>query len=274
MHTRTIAVCGALALGAGHASSRPIMFTIDPSRSTIDLDITLSVDEIGDRTDSDSSPLSGFVLQALAPIAAPGSTTLYDFEATLNEQLQFVWDYGFLGSASAQLDMGSFFDADPAALNGPVPVTAGAATIPMVPVAGAGTLDVSYGFLLIGSGAEVIDLSTLDPSVADIDQTIETSAGVITISGSAPIDTTQPLEVDGSQIGTVTITGTLTLVATAPEPGCAADYNASGDTDFGDVNAFVAAFSSGDPIADLTGNGSVGFDDINAFVQGFAQGCP
>jgi len=57
-------ITAALALGAGiaPASARPIVFTIDDTLSSVDLEITLSVDGLGPNTDSDTSPVSGFVL--------------------------------------------------------------------------------------------------------------------------------------------------------------------------------------------------------------------
>jgi len=170
--------------------------------------------------------------------------------------------------------MGSFFDAAPAALDGPVPVTSGSATIPMVPVAGDGMLDVSYNFLFIGSGGEMIDLSTIAPSAADVTQTIDIASGVITLGGDVTINATEPLEVDGSAIGTVTIVGTLTLVATAPAPGCNADLNADGSVSFPDVSLFLTAFANGDLTADFNGDGTLSFPDVSAFLGAFAAGCP
>ncbi len=41
-----------------------------------------------------------------------------------------------------------------------------------------------------------------------------------------------------------------------------------------DIDEFIAAFLSGDPIADLNGNGSLNVDDIDAFVAAFLAGCP
>ena len=55
---------------------------------------------------------------------------------------------------------------------------------------------------------------------------------------------------------------------------CTGDLNGDGVIDFSDVNIFVAAFQSSDPVADLSGNGSVGFEDVNLFTSAFAAGCP
>ena len=44
--------------------------------------------------------------------------------------------------------------------------------------------------------------------------------------------------------------------------------------DLGDITAFVAAFSAGDPAADLDGSGLLDLADINVFVAAFVAGCP
>ena len=60
-----------------------------------------------------------------------------------------------------------------------------------------------------------------------------------------------------------------------PDTPCSpADLSGDGSVGFEDLNIFVAAFGSSDPIADLSGNGSVGFEDLNIFSTEFAQGCP
>ena len=61
-----------------------------------------------------------------------------------------------------------------------------------------------------------------------------------------------------------TITGT----------SCPGDLSGNGSIGFEDLNLFIAAFQSGDPIGDLSGNGSVGFEDLNLFIAAFQSGCP
>ena len=68
----------------------------------------------------------------------------------------------------------------------------------------------------------------------------------------------------------------ITLDGQGATPPCvAADIAPDfGVIDFADLNTFIVAFSSGDPIADLSGDGSVGFEDVNLFTTQFSQGCP
>ena len=58
------------------------------------------------------------------------------------------------------------------------------------------------------------------------------------------------------------------------DPACVGDLSGDGSIGFDDLNAFVAAFQSGDPAGDLDGNGRVGFEDLNIFTDAFQSGCP
>lgn len=44
--------------------------------------------------------------------------------------------------------------------------------------------------------------------------------------------------------------------------------------DLADINAFVSAFTTGDPLADFNEDGIFDLADIGAFVGGFVAGCP
>ena len=54
---------------------------------------------------------------------------------------------------------------------------------------------------------------------------------------------------------------------------CPADLNLDESVDLDDIDAFVAEFTRGDPVADLTLDGVINFDDIDAFVESFLNGC-
>ncbi len=55
---------------------------------------------------------------------------------------------------------------------------------------------------------------------------------------------------------------------------CPADLNGDGVLDLSDVQAFIAAFMSGDLLADLTGDGVLDLSDVQAFTASFVAGCP
>jgi hypothetical protein len=65
---------------------------------------------------------------------------------------------------------------------------------------------------------------------------------------------------------------TASVRATAPA-ACPADLNGDGILDFGDVSAFVSAFSAADQTADINGDEILDFGDVSAFVAVFTAGC-
>jgi cytochrome c554/c'-like protein len=63
--------------------------------------------------------------------------------------------------------------------------------------------------------------------------------------------------------------------AALPLPlNCAADLNGDEVLDFFDVQAFLGAFASGDPVADFNEDDTIDFFDLQEFLQAFADGCP
>ncbi|KAA0215031.1 MAG: VCBS repeat-containing protein [Leptolyngbya sp. PLA3] len=57
-------------------------------------------------------------------------------------------------------------------------------------------------------------------------------------------------------------------------PDCAPDLTGDGTLDFFDVQAFLQAFSAGQPAGDFNNDGVYDFFDVQAFLQAFADGCP
>lgn len=61
-------------------------------------------------------------------------------------------------------------------------------------------------------------------------------------------------------------------------PPCRVDLNGDGSVDFFDIQAFLAAFNSGDLLADFSppdgGDGELNFFDIQQFLLEFNAGCP
>ncbi|MEQ9206454.1 MAG: GC-type dockerin domain-anchored protein [Phycisphaerales bacterium] len=55
---------------------------------------------------------------------------------------------------------------------------------------------------------------------------------------------------------------------------CSANLNCDDTLDFFDVSAFLAAFSSSDPIADFNEDGNFNFFDVSTFLVAFSAGCP
>ena len=256
------------------AVSAPIDMAIDPVLSTIDLDMTVDVSVASD-TDTESSPLSGSLRVEFDDAGNPTEISLHDLNVVIDETLSFNWAFGFFGSADADLLAGEVTWGSTDAFVGPVPIDEGDFVLLDVPVALQGTLNVFYDIFLVGTGSESINLADQGDFLTQIDGSVSVSGDTITLTSVIPLNATTPLmDSSGATLGTLTVSGSANIVATAPVPGCPADLNSDGVLDFFDVSAFLSAYSSMDPLADFDGNGVFDFFDVSAFLSAFSAGCP
>jgi len=79
---------------------------------------------------------------------------------------------------------------------------------------------------------------------------------------------------DGSWNGPFTFAGRRMIEFYAPEDGCYADCDESGELDFFDFLCFQNAFAAGEKYADCDGSGYLDFFDFLCFQNEFAAGCP
>lgn len=272
MNRALIAVCAA---ATTPVLASPLDLVIDPAQSSVDLTIEIDLGTLGGDTDSDTSSVTGTIQLALDDFAAPTRAVLGDFDAQLVDDLQFDWVPAFLSTANATLTDAAVSDAAPGIALAPVTIGAmNEVTFPAVPVSITGILDVSYNIFIFGSGMETVDFSTLGDAETDITGSITVNAGVVTLSGSFPIEGSQPLIVDGSELGTVFVSGTATLVASAPAPDCRADLTNDGELDFFDVSAFLQGLTTNDLCSDYNVDGAWDFFDVSAFLSDLGAGCP
>jgi len=68
--------------------------------------------------------------------------------------------------------------------------------------------------------------------------------------------------------------GTIFTAVISGDSCCAADLNMDGELNFFDVSTFLAAYTSGDPLADFTDDGEFNFFDVSAFLSAYNAGCP
>jgi hypothetical protein len=273
MNTKTMTI-GALFLTSAVAVAQPIDMEVDPTQSSIDLTIEVDVGLASD-TDSQSSSLSGFLRVELDDYGNPTQISLHDLGVMIDNDLAFNWSFGFFGSANASLEGGAVTWGSTDNIVGPVPITAGDFILPDVPVALMGTMFVSYDIFIVGGGSETINLADQGDFFSSIEGSIAVSGEDITLTSTLPIDITTPLTDDmGNELGTLTVTGTGTIVATGMAPGCPADLTGDGALDFFDISAFLNAYNAMDLVADFDGNGIFNFFDVSAFLNAFNAGCP
>jgi len=251
-----------------------IVLALDPTQSTLDMTMTVDV-SIASDTDSDSSPLSGFVEIVLDDAGNPSAISITDLAVNIDQTMNFNWSFGFFGSADAAMSGGSVLYDTPGIPTGPVPVVESAFEFPELFVGLGGNLDVSYDIFLVGSDTQTLDLADQGAFSSPFSGEVVVEAGVITVTSTLPIDTVQPIvDSTGNTIGTVTVVGTAHIVASGSAPACAADLNSDGELNFFDVSAFLAAFSAQDPVADFNGDSAFNFFDVSAFLAAFSGGCP
>ena len=272
-HATAMASTALMVTLVSSAGAAPVELTIDQSRSSATFTVTIDAG-FGPDSDTDSSTVSGMMTIEFDDAGAPGEATLLDFDAMFDSALEFSLVPAPLSTASATLDGGAVMAANPGVGVGPVPVAGGSVLFPAVPTALSGTLDAQYNIFLVGSGSEMIDLSTLPEAAEDIDATVTVMDSVLEVSTTIAVDVTQPLMLDETEVGTVRVVGTTTVVATAEIPGCPADLTGDGTLDFFDLSAYLTAFGAQDPSADLTGDGSWDFFDLSAYLALFGAGCP
>lgn len=271
---KTFGVLAVLCVSGG-AIAQPLDFVVDPAQSSIDLGITITVTGFGSDTDSDSSSVSGSVQASYDDPTAPTETSLFDFQGMIDTDLSYNWIPAPFSTAEAFLTGGMIQYADPGNVVGPVPVVSGAFEFMDVPASLAGTVTVDYSIFLLGSGSEVIDLSTLGAAVTAIPGTVSYADGVVTVTNTISFDGEQPLVLNETEFGVVSFAGTATLVATATfEEACPADLATDGMLNFLDVSAFLSAFGSQDSSADFVPDGMFNFLDVSAFLAAYGAGCP
>ncbi len=264
----------ALSALATTATAAPMDMIIDPALSSIDLQMTVDV-SIASDSDTDSSPLSGFLRVEFDDAGNPSEITLHNLMVNIDETLNFNWSFGFFGGADATLSSGAVTWGSIDTIVGPVPVTAGDFVLPDVPLALQGTLAVNYDIFVVGAGSETVNLADQGDIFSQVDGSVAVAGDTVTITSTIPLDASTPLMDDaGTVLGTLTVSGSASIVASAMIPMCAADLNNDGVLDFFDVSMFLNAYSSMNPIADFDGNGVYDFFDVSAFLNAYTAGCP
>ncbi|MFK7883672.1 MAG: GC-type dockerin domain-anchored protein [Phycisphaerales bacterium] len=265
------AVLGLIGSLAGSAAAQPLVFQVDSARSSVDITIELMT-LAGDRTDSDSSAITGLMYLGADSYTVPGSVVLYDAQFSLIDDLDYNWSFGFAGSAEATLSGAGLFDAVPDAPKGPVPVVGSSFNVPGVAIQVAGIADTSYNILLVGNDTVSQDLSQEPPIPTDLGGEFIVVGDTIEITSSVTFSDTL-MVVDG--VADAVINGTATIVAVATIPDCPADVASPfGTLNFFDISAYIGLYNSGVPAADYNADGLLNFFDISAFIALYNAGCP
>ncbi|MEL7483877.1 MAG: hypothetical protein AAFN41_05930, partial [Planctomycetota bacterium] len=248
------------------ASAQPIVLTVDPAQSSLDVEIEI-VSPVGTETDSDSSPVQGTTTIELDDLVNPTSITLSDYAFTATEPLDYFYDFGFFGTVTVTgTDVGITLPAGFPPEVAPVAAGTGAFGLPEIDTQVVGTAGVtSTGIIGNTVGAATFDLGTdTKPDVFAATGTVSVSGSTVTVTITVPFQTTQEQD-----LGVVfNIGGTATVIATGtiPDDPCPADTNGDGALDPADFNAWVIAFNTQAPECDQNGDGLCNPADFNSWV--------
>jgi len=263
-------------LAVGPAAAVPIILTIDPGQSSIDIDSTLST-VVGDESDSASSPISGIIEIELDRLVNPTSISVIDFVFVLENNIVLAYDFGPAGGAGATLENAAALYGLNGKPTGPALVAGGLFDFPAVPSALAGTLDAAYKLLIIGNNAVSIDLADLGLFESPLSGLVTGDGTTVSLNASYAFEVMQTLV---PEIASLQLTGTATIVADGKNPSTSGCSDADlvrpfGVIDLSDINAFLNGFMSENPIADLAEEfGVFDLNDISAFIDAFNAGCP
>ena len=268
---RTATTLVALACAAP-ALAQVADLTIQPSQSDVSATICLTPSGLGQKCDTDSTSISGFISVELDNYAAPTAISIDDFVLSLDGSLEYNMDWGFfIGGVDITLTNVTIFYATPGFPTGPVAVDgAGNFEFPAVAatITGTGSYD-GYGLILdglVGEGTfNLADFGAVESSIAG---NIAISGDQITLSGFQAFANSGDL--NGVE---VTIDGSATIVATGVAPDCPGDFNGDGSVNTQDVLAFLNAWTSDNPTSDCTGDGSINTQDVLCFLNAWTTGC-
>ncbi len=267
------AICAVL-MTATMSNAAVYLLNVQPAQSSASVDIDLFT-PVGNGSDSDTSPLSGYVLIETGTAAAPfGTARVLDLSLTNTQAVEFsICVVEFIGClAAAEVDAGpGDIQVDLITPGAVATVTAGSFTQTNNEVAVTGMVFVDGTGLADGQIPEGMFL--LDGmTVGDFGGDLSESMGVLqlTVQINATISET---DMELGVTTETTVDSTVVASGTQVEPG---DMNCSGNIDIDDVPLLVqallneAAFNGCSlDLADVNEDGSRDGLDVVAFVGGF-----
>ncbi len=266
---------------APSALSAPFGVPINPALSSVN--VTLCVQG---QCGSDSSPASGYFIVDVDDVDAISTITAYDYKVALDQPINLLVSFGFLGRLTVNVNEFEVFATNPGVPVGPVAVTPGTGdfTIPGVLSSFSGLYDYNATgivcSLLQGQSPPIPcsgngDLSQQPPSSSTLSGSVTSAARVVTIvsqiNQSVPLDPTNP------SLGTLTVVGTVRGSIFVPVPPCRGDLNTDGVVNVSDLTLFLAQFGASVPPGtggDLDGDGLVNVFDLTQVLAVFGQVCP
>lgn len=254
------------------AQAETFSVPIDPAQSSITATLTLQ-----GRSDSDTSPVTGFLQLNLATVSAPAQATGLDFDLQLTEALDFFLDYGFGGTFTSTVTGMRVLYANPGTPVGPVPVVMGAFSFVGAPANTQGLLTYNAtGLVCLALTSAMLpctdadDLSTEPTQPIDLTGDISVGPGrLVTIE--TMIDRTAPIDPANPTLGSLRVVGTIR--GSIVVPVILGDANGDCVVDFADITAILSSYGGSGPLGDGDSSGTVDFADITAALSNWGSVC-
>jgi hypothetical protein len=269
---RPLAFACLASLTAAAGAAVPVTLTVDAGESSASVQICITPPIIGQRCDSGSSVVSGFISLELDDAVNPTQVVVTDYAFALDDGFVLTYSWGFLGSLTLTTT------STPTAAYATPGTPSAPAALAVDGSFTAGPLSTIFTGSGTASGAVLGQAVNETVNLADNGAFDAALAGVLVVAGdTASLSIDLPLagsSTDPDTGITVDVSGSVTVAATGTiAASCPADLNGDNVADFGDVSAFVTAFSTQDLLADRNNDGVVDFGDVSQFLTDFAAGC-
>ncbi|QDV90431.1 hypothetical protein RAS2_15100 [Phycisphaerae bacterium RAS2] len=229
----------AVCLGLPSAAlATPVQFTVNPGLSNVNVQLCIQ-----GSCDSDPSSVSGFMSAKTLPVPAPAEVTLYDYQFTLNDQIDLFISFSIFGNFTGTGQNINLLYATPGVPQPPATVLGNAFSIPGVPTNQTGTFTYNATgivcTLLQGQVPPIpcngaVNLADQGTQSGDLSGTLAVVGRTVTLTSNPNVSV--PLDPANPSLGSLTVTGTIVASATIPLRG---DVNLSGGVNGLDVQEFT-----------------------------------
>lgn len=273
MRAALVLIGASLTLATSNAQTT---FTVDPTRSTIDLE--LCVNTLTTVCDAASTTASGTVVLDIEGGAMPTALTFLDFDVNADQSLAINVNLGFSGSVVANGDNLAVAYAGPVLGTGPFAVSpAGVFDAMNISVNSSGTADYTLnGLICTITGGPCNASINLDEQptllVPQLPGTLESDGTTYTLSFQLTSTIDLLPDLPGAAVATIQSQ----VVATAPVPAeCEADITGDGFIDISDLLSLLAVFQENTSDAnDINNDGIVDITDLLSLLSQFDTTCP
>lgn len=277
--TAIVLACSAASAGSGVNTATLDILQSPPDGSEIDLAVEFFT-YVGSDTSTVQAEVGGTIVIEADDFSNPSQLTLHslDIEISPAIDLEGEFDGGpILGNGTYTFSLSQIIQAT-GPIDSDTPAMRGGFSFSSIPLTLTGSTGAAYSVLGLEPVVTpiIFDLETLDPTGASlVGVNVSASSGLVTLTGTLVLERTSVTYVTALVETRIDATVSLFARGVDPDPGepniCSRIDIAEpcGLIDLADIVAFVAGFSSQDPISDINGDGVFDLSDITEFITLF-----